>query len=279
MTYVVTAVFVVILLFFGWRLGALGGATRERRRAELVAERLGLDAVTPGFVRRVVRRQRWVPAGVTAGFLATPLVDDWMSAGRFGPMYVGLALGAVADALTRPGPPPGTPRVAHAASTRLRDHVPAWLLAVAVLMAAAAPALAVLWAVAPRDGRGLGTLIVTGGAVTRIAGYALAGLAVSLLLARVVVGRPQPAGSTEDLAVDDALRAQAVRDVLHLTGAVSFVMIWSLSLALTGQDVTGPARRIGGAAPLALLIGLVLVGLAHELAGGPKHWRSRLVAV
>lgn len=244
-------------------------------RAESFARRAGLPEVTPELVRRVGRRRRFVVAGTVLGLVATGPLDLFLV-----PVYAGLALGAVADAVTRPGPPPGSPRVAHATSTRLRDYVPPWLLAVVVAAATSAPALAVLWVAAPRTGEPMdGVTRLPGTTVGWLVLAATAGLAVSLALARAVVRRPQPAGSAAELAVDDALRAQAVRDVLHLTAVVSFAVGWVLSMGLLEPDVTGLPRRIGGAVPLVLFGGIVAVGFVHEFTGGPRHWRARLVGV
>lgn len=244
-------------------------AGRERRRAESFARRAGLPVVTPELVRRV----RFVVAGTVLGLVATTRLDLWLV-----PAYAGLALGAVADAVSRPGPPPGTPRVAHATSTRLRDYVPAWLLGVAVATAALGPLLALLWVLAPPTEERLEWYTPASG--TSVGGLALAsaaGLAASFGLARVVVRRRQPAGTPDELAVDDALRAEAVRDVLQVTTVVSFAVVWVLSVALTGPDVVGVARRIGGFCPAVVLVGLLVVGPVQEFTGGPKHWRSRLV--
>lgn len=227
--------------------------------------------VTPELVERVARRRRFVVRGVLLGLLATTVVDFWLV-----PVYAGLALGAVADALTRPGPPPG-PRYAHATSTRLRDYVPAWLLGAATAAAAAGPLLALLWVLAPRSPGGSGP-VTSGSQVAWPALAAAAGLAASLGLAGVVVRRRQPAGDADDLAVDDALRAQAVRDALHVTAVVSVVTGWMLSLALADADIAGPPRRVGGIYPVVMLLGLLVVAWGHELSGGPKHWRKRLVA-
>lgn len=249
---------------------------RDDRRAESFARRAGLPEVTPELVRRVARRRRFVVAGTLLGFAATAVVDLSLV-----PVYAGLALGAVADAVSRPGPPPGTPRVAHATGTRLTDYVPPWLLGAAVTAAACMPLLALVWLVAPHDdGQPVSAVpTLSGAGVGWLLAGTAAGLAGSVALARVVVRRPQPAGSPAELAVADALRAQAVRDVLHVTAVVSFVVGWVLSLALMEPGVTGPDRRIGGAFPVVMFAGIIAVGFAHEIAGGPRHWRSRLVPV
>lgn len=252
-------------------LGAFPG--RARRRAASFARRAGLPEVTPELVRRVTRRHRFVVAGAALG-LAVP-VDLYLV-----PVYAGLALGAVADAVTRPGPAPGTPRVAHATSTRLRDYVPAWLLGVAAAGAAVAPVLALVWAFASRSaGRAAEFTPTPGTTVGLLVLASGAGLATSVGLARLVVRRPQPAGSPDELAVDDALRGQAVRDVLQVTAVVSFAAVLLLSTALTEPGLADPVRRLGSACPLAMLVGLLVVGPLQEFTGGPKHWRRRLVAV
>jgi hypothetical protein len=93
-----------------------------------------------------------------------------------------------------------------------------------------------------------------------------------------VVRRRQAVGSPAELAVDDALRAQAVRDALHLTAAISLAVAFVLALALAEPDVDGPLRRVGGLTPVVLLFGIFAVGTVHELTGGPRHWRRRLPA-
>lgn len=270
----VLGVYLAVLALFGWRLGALGGGRVQRRAAERFARRSGLpvgDIPDPGLIRRVVRRERFVVAGVAVGLLVAASLDElW-----FTPLYAGLAVGAVVDRLTQPAAPPGTPRVAHATSTRVDDYVPRWLLGAVWAAAAVVPVLAVLWAVAPRTERDLGDAELPGGAVAGLVLLALAGLLASLGLARLVVRRRAAVGSPEELATDDALRAQAVRDSLHLSAATSVLTAFSLSFALTEQDVDGPLRRVGGWLPLAVLVGLAVVGTVHEIRG-PRHWRARL---
>jgi hypothetical protein len=265
----VWAVMAAVLAFFSWRLGALGTASEERRHSAAVARRFGLpdDAVDRAFVRRVARRQRFVQTGVLLGLVVFMYVDAW-----FVPLYAGLALGAVADQLATPGLPAGTPRVAHATDARLRAYVPDWLLVAATAAAACAPVLAVVWAVAPRAELP-GPQPSTAGTVV-LALLSLGGLAASLGLARFVVRRPQAAGSPADLAVDDAFRAQAVRDALHVTAVVSLTTTWALGAEAT--EVAGPLRHVGGTLPGVLLLGLLAVGTVHEFAAGPRHWRRSL---
>ena len=270
---VTVAMWTALVLFFGWRLGAYGGAVRERRRAEAFATRTGLppEAVDATLVHRVIRRQRFVLAGVALGLIAGTVLP-----GDLALLYVGLALGAVTDRLTAPAPPPGTPRVAHATSTRLADYVPGWLYAAATAAAVLGPVLAVLHAVAPRKVQDIAFDPLSGTAATGLALVALTGLVVSAGLARLVVRRRQAAGTPAELAADDALRAQAVRDALHLTAAISVAVAFVLSLALAEPDVDGPLRRVAGWTPIVLLAGMLMVAAVHEVTGGPTHWRRRL---
>lgn len=263
---------VAVVLFAGWQVGALGGARRRRRRAATFARRAGLPAVSPELVRRVARRQRFVFAGAVLGLAACALVDLWLI-----PVYAGLALGAVADAVSRPGPAPGAPRVAHTTSSRLRDYVPAWLLGATAAAAGCPLVLALLWLFAPQAARDpMDVSPVPDSPVGWLVLAAAAGLAGSLAVARVIVGRRQPAGTPDELAVDDALRAQAVRDVLQVSAVVSLAVTWLLATAVTDRDGTGPARQLAGWLPVALLVALPVVGTVHEFTSGPKHWRARL---
>lgn len=273
---VTVAGWTVLLLFFGWRLGVFGGAGLQRRRADAFAERVGLpaEAVDATLIHRVARRQRFVLAGVALGLIAGTVLPGDLTL-----LYVGLALGAVLDQLTAPPPPPDTPRVAHATSTRLADYVPGWLFAVVTVLALTGPTLAVLHQTAPRKVQDIAFDPMAGTTATVLALTALAGLVVSAGLARLVVRRRQAVGTPAELAADDALRAQAVRDALHLTAAISLAVAFVLSLALAEPDVDGPLRRVAGYTPLVLLLGVILVGVLHELSGGPRWWRTRLPAV
>jgi hypothetical protein len=264
-----TAVLLALLLAAGWWLGAFGG-WRTRRRATAVATRVGLPEVAHdhGFVRRVGRRQRIVLAGVALGLLASALTG-----GSIALVWVGLAVGALADQLATPPAPAGTPRVAHQTGTGVTDYVPAWLVRVAVAAAACAPLLALVWSLAPRGPAPPQSTDTSGAQVVWLVAVAAAGLVASLLLARFLVGRRQRAASAADLAADDAFRAQAVRDALHLTAATSLAVAFALAQALQDGDVTGAARHVGGYAPLVLLGAVTVVGSLHELTGGPRHWR------
>jgi hypothetical protein len=213
-----------------------------------------------------------VLAGVAVGILASALVGGMLPL-----IYAGLAAGAVADQLAVPPAPPGGPRVARPAETTVTDYVPGWLVAAVLAAAALNPLLVVLWTTAPRSGPDAGGHGLSGTTAAGMLLLTAAGLAASLLLARLVVRRRQSVGSEAALMVDDAFRAQAVRDTLHLTAAVSVTVAFVLSLGLMEPDVDGVLRVVGGWLPMALLLALAVAGFVHELAGGPRHWRHRLV--
>jgi hypothetical protein len=274
-----------LLALAAWRLGAFGGADRGRRAAERFARRCGLPAVTPDLVRRVVRRQRFVMTGVATGMFVGWAVELWGPRGTFvdyawfGLVYAGLAFGALAGRLAELPTRPGQPRVAHATAIRLDDYVPRELPVAGVAGVAAVVALAAWWVAAPRSAAlaaAAGGDQVTGGAVVAVVVAAVAALAGSLSLARIVVRRRQAATTPEGLAIDDAQRAQAVRDVLHLTAAVTVLSVSVIATGLTDQGVQGPARHVGGILPLAALVLLGLLGTWHEFTGGPRRWRQRL---
>jgi hypothetical protein len=165
--------------------------------------------------------------------------------------------------------------VAHATSIRVTDYVPAWLLVAVAAGAATAPVLAALRLIAPRTERNLGDRELADDTAALLVLLVLLGLVTSLWLARLIVSRRATAGSPAELAADDALRAQAVRDTLHLSAATSVLCALPLGYSLMEQDVDGVLRRVGGWLPLGVLVALAVVGSVHEVRG-PRHWRARL---
>src|SRR4051794_27332035 len=90
------AIWATLLLFAAWQVGALGVTGLQYRRAVAYAKRAGLpgDRPEPAFIRRLVRRERFVLTGVALGLLGVQLTG-----GSFALAWVGLAAGAVADQL------------------------------------------------------------------------------------------------------------------------------------------------------------------------------------
>lgn len=270
-----TAILLGFVALFALGNGALGGTASRQRAAVRFARRTGLpaDPPDPVLVARVGRRNRFVMAGVAVGAVLT-YAD---TAGLVWPvlLYVGLAAGAVVARFTEPAPPAGSPRVARTTETAVSDYVPAWLLALVGLTAAAAAGYAVLALVAPRRADPAPPML-SDPQVVLLAALAFAGLVLGGVLARLVVRRRRTVASVEELDVDDALRGSAVRDCFQLSAAISLFVLTVLSFALTDQPVEGVARRVGGWTPLALLGVVAVVASVFELTGGPRWWRSRL---
>jgi hypothetical protein len=259
-----------------WSRADIGSGGR-RAAVERFARRAGLPpgSVDDDAARRVVRRDRFALAGVVLALPAGQyLLDQGLVFSAVAAGYVGLAVAALAGHLTERAGPPG-PRVAHATSRTVTAYVPPWLLGVAVAGVAATVALLIAWALTPRvdapisptDGSGVPTFLL--GAAVVLA------LVVSLWAARVVAGGRQVADSAEHLAVDDALRAQTVRDCLHLTAATTIVVLgtvdawfeWAADPFL--QDLS---QRVAWV-PLLLLAAVVL---AVWTSGARQRWRDRL---
>ncbi|HEY6744856.1 MAG TPA: hypothetical protein VI357_03975 [Mycobacteriales bacterium] len=253
------------------------GAGGRRAAVARFARRSGLppSSVDDEAERRVVRRDRVALAGV---ILALPagqhLLDQGLVFSSIAVGYVGLALAALVGHLTS-RPAPDGPRVAHATSRGVAAYVPPWLVGTAVAGAAMTVALLVAWALTPRVDAPI--FPTDAGAVpTVLLGAAVVGaLAVSLWAARVVAGGRQVAGTAEQLAVDDALRAQTVRDCLHLTAATTIVALGTVDTWFGWADdpfLQEWSRRV----ELLPLLLLAALALAVRTSGARRWWRDRL---
>ena len=115
--------------------------------------------------------------------------------------------------------------MAHGTARTVTAYVPPWLLGAAAAGAAMTVSLLIAWAMTPRVQAPIDPTDATA-VPTFLLGAAVVGaLLLSLWAARVVAGGRQFADSPEHLAVDDALRAQTVRDCLHLTAATTIVVL------------------------------------------------------
>jgi hypothetical protein len=253
------------------------GAGGRRAAVQRFARRSGLPPSTVDEVAtgRIVRRDRIALAGVILTLPAGQyLLDQGLVFSSIAIGYVGLALAALVGHLTF-RPAPDGPRVAHATSRTLTAYVPPWLPGVAVAGAAMTVALLVAWALTPRmdvpisptDGGAVPTLLL-GAAV-------VAALAVSLWAARLVAGGRQVAGTAEQLAVDDALRAQTVRDCLHLTAATTIVALGTVD-AWFGWADDPLLQEWSARAELLPFVLLAAVALTVSRTGARHWWRERL---
>lgn len=273
MVFVIAATVVVF-----WSRADIGAGGR-RAAVERFARRAGLPPATvdDAAAQRVVRRDRIALAGVV---LALPpgqyLLDQGLVFASIAAGYVGLAVAALIGHVTARTTPPG-PRVAHATSRTVTAYVPPWLLGVAVAGAAMTVSLLVAWALTPRVDAPVSPTDATA-VPTFLLGAAVVGaLVVSLWAARVVAGGRQVAGSPEHLAVDDALRAQTVRDCLHLTAATTIVALGTVDAWFGWADdpfLQEWSRRVE-LLPFLLLAAVVL---AVWTSGARHRWRDRLHA-
>lgn len=255
------------------------GDGRRRAAVGRFARRAGLPpgTVDDAAARRVVRRDRIALAGVVLALPAGQyLLDQGLVFSAVAAGYVGLAAAALAGHLTERALPPG-PRVAHATSRTVTAYVPPWLLGVAVAGAAITVALLVAWALTPRMDAPIFPTDATA-VPTVLLGVAVVGaLLLSLWAARVVAGGRQVADSPEHLAVDDALRAQTVRDCLHLTAATTIVALATVDGWFGWADdpfLQDWSRRVE-LVPFLLLAAVVL---AFWTSGARQRWHDGLHA-
>lgn len=280
MDLVGSGILLALLLLASRRRGAIGGRVAQQAATRRFAGRVGLpvtDPPDPHLVRRVVRRYRYAMAGAAAGLLAPgllPLADALDTYGWPAALLLGLAGGAVLAQVTEPRPAPDAVRVAHAVAPVLTDYVPRWavgliLAGVAAVAGLTAVALAAPMPASTPGGPGLdapGVLGVGAGAVLLSA--------AALWAARTVVRRRRSVTSAAELAVDDALRGQAVRDCLGLSAATSLGAL--LVLGLYVDNSAGLSRVLHGWSSIVGLVVAVVALTAHEATGGPRRWRSRL---
>lgn len=278
--------------------GLLALTGRGRRRlAHRVARKVDLaldEPVGPVVVRRLARRELIASASATlAGAVVlvavTPLEADygafqldllWLVVAVMGGRALGASGAAVHETFGRPGRP--AVRVARASTPVHGDYV----APVERVGAWGAAAFAVLMSV------GLLLLDATGavdlGAPPRsvfvLAGVVpVAGVVLDEAVARRVLTRPQRAGTTLELAWDDALRARALRDVvtvpLTLGTLAPLVLLGVVGEGLEGGWPENPAVGLVSGLVLLVLL-LLLVACAASVVQRPeRHFRQRLWGV
>ena len=158
----------------------------------------------------------------TGGAVPTVIVTDY---GLLALVTTGSALAAAASSVRATLRTPGGPRVARLRQTRPSDYVPpvshrlAWFvcaMAVVTIALALLPAAAV-----PR------VVSVPGAALGVVGVLALAAYEV---VSRLVAAHAQPAGDTDELVWDDALRSVALRDLMLAPLLGLFLgAVWSIA--------------------------------------------------
>jgi hypothetical protein len=276
MVIILLVVAVSVVVF--WHRAEIPARSRQAAVSRF-ARRSGLSpsSIDDEAARRVVRRDRVAVAGVVLALPAGQyLLGQGLVYSALAILYVGPAVAAVVGHLAFRATPSG-PRVAHATSRTVTAYVPPWMLAAVVAGAAMTVALLVAWGLTPRvdapkfptDATALPTILL--GAAVVVA------LAVSLGAARVVAGGRQVAGSPEHLLVDDALRAQTVRDCLHLTAATTIIALGTVDgwFGWADDPFWQEWSRRTELLPLVLL---AAVALAVSDTGARRWWRDRLHA-
>lgn len=282
---------VLVLVFALGMLARVSTPARRRAEAHRWARRIDLrldPADEDQVATRLARRQ--AVGALTGALLGTGSAlllgarvegEAWT-----GPMavflafFLGTALGSAAVAWyesSRPLPP--GPRLARATVPAHGDYVPrierggAWVMAVvSPLVAGGLVALDASGAV--EMGELPGVLVAAA-----VVAPALAVLADELA-ARWLLNRRQVAGTTLQLAWDDALRARTLRDtvtVAIVTGAwAPLVLVGVVAERLEGGWPANPAVGVVNGVALVLMGGLLAAVVASAVLRPEGHFRRRL---
>ena len=243
-------------------------------------------AVTQEVDRSVLRRVQARSLSFAAGLVLAALVLMGISLVGIDPgdftgivvvlvLYgsVGLCV-AVSASAGHPWVPDGTPRVARFGEARIQDYVPAFELWGSRLLAGAAVLLCGGAALAAA----LGGLSATAIGWAGYAALVVLTVVAWELNARRLLRRSVPAGSTQQLAWNDALRSSLLRDTLTLPltagffGAVAGPFHVLSQLPLPGWIAAGAG---GGMFLLALLAVVVVIPIAFLTKPG-QHYQRRL---
>ncbi|ROP45730.1 hypothetical protein [Pseudokineococcus lusitanus] len=254
--------------------GARGAALQERvvermLRRDLAAACGGLVVAVLVLAVVLVARATGVPDGSP---VAVPDGADWL------PLLLAVALllagRATASALVAghqalQQPVLGAPRVARVRSPHLADYVPHPETGAVRLVVGLSAAAAAGLAVAASVGRVAWSVVVAPAAAAAVLVVALVALE---LVCRRVLAQQQPAGSALELAWDDVLRGQLLRDL------VSLPLLLALVTCLQTWPTAATAWGLGGSAPVTwlplLVMGLAVAVLVSALVR-PAERRSR----
>lgn len=246
------------------------------RELDKYARRLGVAVPVDGvdrIIERLIRRERALLTGGLTGIVLA-VVAALLLPGGFDATYVpvllfaglgvGSAIGAALASSTSALSTLVGPRVARPATPVFADYVPPLERWSGRLL----PALALLAVLAARVAFSVGALgdarlttsYIWTSAGAWLAYAAAVGLVASVLLSRRILDRGQPSASTTELAWNDGLRSQALRDLQAVPVTLGFV-----SLLSTFFDIGSLSDYAGGGATAAV-VGLGL--LAIVMAGG-----------
>jgi hypothetical protein len=269
----------VVVLVLG--AGLWHGVLRRRYRPRVVerfAAAAGLTLtpeLTAEVTRRLVRRARCDLAGRVIGVAVFAALKAPF--GIFGGALVGMAAGRVAAQVAEARRAvSGGARVTHLVAPRLTDYVHplSAICAHAVVLLPLPPA--VVWLVELR--RITPSAEGYAGAHDRTAPALLAATCVVTLCAeaaaQLTLRLRRVAASTDELALDDALRVTTLRDLALLPQVVALYATVAFDAVLSNLPL-GPAGRLWWAVPFWVAVALALVGLGTERFA-PRRWRRRL---
>lgn len=287
--FVLVAVVAITLVV----LARLSTPALRRTAAHAYARKVNLQldaALEDAVASRLARRQA---AGVVTGAVLALVLAPVLRPGEepagapwvsplvvFLAFFLGTALGSAGVAWyesSRPLPP--GPRLARATVPGHGDYVPRIERWGAWVMAAVSPAVA--GGLMALDGAGLVELgdLPVPLVVAAVVAPALAVLADELS-ARWLLARRQVAGSTLELAWDDALRAKTLRDtvtVAVVTGAwAPLALVGSIAEELEGGWPANPAVGVVNGVGLVLMAALLVAGVASLVLRPEGHFRRTL---
>lgn len=260
------------------------------------ARRVDLDlasAPADRVARRFAWRNRGIriggSTGIAAGAAIAVAVDLRGDQGPdLGPLLVlggamvGIAVALLHSSSQSLGPlPADEPRIARTSVPVVGDYVPAaesWLTRAAVLLGIVAVVALVLVTTA-------GLVDVSPAAptvlVSALVALAAAGALVGVeLWSRRLVDRPQPAGSVQELAWDDALRAATLRDAVAAPLALGVAAVaMAFGILADGAQSMPWANAVVAASGVVfwvVLLGLLTFGLVSIAVKPDRHFRRRL---
>jgi hypothetical protein len=281
--FVVVLVVYVLALVLVVGLGAATTAVNPRRRAA-AAQRFAAGAgveLTPELAtdvaRRLARRDWFDVVGRLAGVLAIFVLGGVLGVGGlFFGLLAGLggARGLAQLTEVRRATARGA-RVTHLLAPRLTDYVRPVAVFCVRAVALLPVGLAVLWYAAPERTQPPEGNPGNGRTVLAVAGVTLISLLIAEVGAWLVLRLRRVAGTPAELALDDAFRVSALRDLSVLPmvlGVFGSLLLGGLLETAVFPDSSGPAGAWlagGGAGVLAALA----IGVESARA---RTWRRRL---
>lgn len=294
------AYFVVVVAVLLACAPLLSSATDRQREKSLerYARRMDLALtryVKPRVVRKITTYERAAVAGGVCGAaigliagIALP-VHILPNDGTITPLLVviGLGLGmmistvAAATVSTLRAEPER--RIARMTVPAVADYVPALERCFAPLalccagLALAGGVIALGTGVVPSDDLNPGQLLYSVGAILGYLG--LATYVACLLLARKVLAAGQPATAQQELAWDDALRANSLRGLYRLPSVLAGVAVPVIFVQVAAARSVNQADTlnfIGGAALIVFVVAALGLIVADVSTHPSRHYRRRL---